>query len=61
MVYTICTLSVGLEFSFLIIFKDSRASITTMPTIFERWKTGKLLVWNALWRLNIYIFVSGGG
>src|ERR1022692_1776867 len=34
----------------LTIFKVSRLGITTMPTIFGRWKTWKLLVWGGLLR-----------
>ena len=33
---------------------DSGSSITPMPTIFEVWKSFKLLVWNGLSRENIF-------
>jgi hypothetical protein len=52
MVYTIGfnvkSSAVGLNFFIFYCLKDSSLSITTMPTIFERWKSGKLLVWKGL-------------
>ena len=39
---------------------DSRLSITTMPTIFGRWKSCKLLGWGELLGRNIYWCERGG-